>query len=211
MPDIGFVLLGASLGIAGVEWSQRVIADIEAAVLRRHGTYFGWLLVGGIYGAVSGSFLKGTETFADKVLLTAVALLTVVQTPIDARTHRLSRKTTIVAAIIILLTVVINTVINNTSRQLIYTLIAALAVTGVYAVLHRISPRSLGWGDVLLVFPLALALGTDTADRLITWQLLAASSGAICAVVLRLSRGAPAIAFGPHLLLSSWVVLVVSV
>jgi leader peptidase (prepilin peptidase)/N-methyltransferase len=87
---------------------------------------------------------------------------------------------------------------------------AAVAVA-VYALLHRLSPRSLGWGDVLLVAPLGIALGYVAADRVVVWQLLASTTGAIHALVLRRLRGASGIPFGPHLLVAAWLVLLVSV
>ena len=87
----------------------------------------------------------------------------------------------------------------------------AVVVVAVYALLHRLSPRSLGWGDVLLVAPLALALGYVAADHVVVWQLLASSTGAIHALVLRRMHGASGIPFGPHLLFSAWLMLLVSV
>jgi leader peptidase (prepilin peptidase)/N-methyltransferase len=88
--------------------------------------------------------------------------------------------------------------------------IAALVVA-VYGLLHRLSPRSLGWGDVLLVAPLGLALGYVAADRVAAWQLLASTTGAIHALVLQRLRGVSTIPFGPHLLVAAWLVLLVSV
>jgi prepilin signal peptidase PulO-like enzyme (type II secretory pathway) len=87
----------------------------------------------------------------------------------------------------------------------------AAVVVAVYALLHRLSPRSLGWGDVLLVAPLGIALGYVAADRVVVWQLLASTTGAIHALVLRRLRGASGIPFGPHLLFAAWLVLLVSV
>jgi leader peptidase (prepilin peptidase)/N-methyltransferase len=87
----------------------------------------------------------------------------------------------------------------------------AAVVVAAYALLHRLSPRSLGWGDVLLVAPLGLALGYVAADRVVVWQLLASATGAIHALVLRQLRGVSTIPFGPHLLAAAWLVLLVSV
>ena len=88
---------------------------------------------------------------------------------------------------------------------------AAVAVAAVYAVLHKVSPSSLGWGDVLLVVPLALAVGYVALDRVAVWQLLASVTGALHALVARRLRGTRSIPFGPHLLLAAWLVLLASV
>ena len=87
----------------------------------------------------------------------------------------------------------------------------AAVVVATYALLHRLSPRSLGWGDVLLVAPLGLALGYVAADRVAVWQLLASTTGAIHALMLRRLRGVRTIPFGPHLLVAAWLVLLASV
>jgi leader peptidase (prepilin peptidase) / N-methyltransferase len=87
----------------------------------------------------------------------------------------------------------------------------AAVVVAAYALLHRLSPRSLGWGDVLLVAPLGLAIGYVAVDRVVVWQLLASTTGAIHALMLRRLRGVRTIPFGPHLLVAAWLVLLVSV
>jgi prepilin signal peptidase PulO-like enzyme (type II secretory pathway) len=87
----------------------------------------------------------------------------------------------------------------------------AIAVVAVYALLHRWSPSSLGWGDVLLVVPLALAVGYVALDRVAVWQLLASATGALHALVARRLRGTGSIPFGPHLLVAAWLVLFASV
>jgi prepilin signal peptidase PulO-like enzyme (type II secretory pathway) len=88
--------------------------------------------------------------------------------------------------------------------------IAAVVVT-VFALLHRLSPRSLGWGDVLLVTPLSLAVAHVAIERVLWWQLMASTTGALHALVARRLRGTRSIPFGPHLLLAAWLVLLASV
>lgn len=80
-----------------------------------------------------------------------------------------------------------------------------------YAVVHRVSPASLGWGDVVLVAPLACSLATVSPDRVIIWQIAASLSGAGLGVLGRLAGRGSDIAFGPHLLLATWAVLVASI
>jgi prepilin signal peptidase PulO-like enzyme (type II secretory pathway) len=211
VPDIGWIFFGLLVGVAGISASSRIVAVIDEIAFRQRGTTIGWLLAGGIFGAASGWFVSEIDSYFGKVVLAAVTLLTVVQTPIDLRTHRLSRPTTIAAATVISMAIVFDAIVSDAPRQLITTFMAAVVVTSLYALLHRLSPRSLGWGDVLLVFPLAVALGDGALDRLVMWQLLATLSAAAHAVIVRFFRGTSTIPFGPHLLASSWVTLVAGV
>jgi len=89
--------------------------------------------------------------------------------------------------------------------------LSAVVVVGVYWVLHRLSPRSLGWGDVLLVAPLTLAVAYVAVERVLWWQLLAATTGAVHGVWVRARSGHNHIPFGPHLLVGAWLVLLLSV
>ena len=211
MPDIGWIFFGVLVGVAGVNTSLRIVTVIDETALTQRGKTIGCLLAGGIFGAASGWFVSEIESHFEKVVLAAVTLLTVVQTPIDLRTHRLSRPTTIAAAIVISTTVVIDAIVSDAPRQLITTFMSAVVVTSLYALLHHLSPRSLGWGDVLLVFPLVVGLGDGTLDRLVMWQLVATLSAAAHAVIVRFFRSTSTIPFGPHLLVSSWATLVAGV
>jgi prepilin signal peptidase PulO-like enzyme (type II secretory pathway) len=87
---------------------------------------------------------------------------------------------------------------------------AALVMVTVYAMTHRISPSSLGWGDVLLVVPLTLAIAYVSVERVLWWQLVAASTGAVQAGWVRVRHGRSHVPFGPHLLFAAWMVLVTS-
>jgi prepilin signal peptidase PulO-like enzyme (type II secretory pathway) len=88
---------------------------------------------------------------------------------------------------------------------------SALAVVALFGVLQRISPRSLGWGDVLLVAPLALAVAFVSVSQLPVWLMIAAGTAAIHGALLRWLRGKQMLPFGPHLLVAAWLVLLVSV
>jgi prepilin signal peptidase PulO-like enzyme (type II secretory pathway) len=59
--------------------------------------------------------------------------------------------------------------------------------------------------------PLTFAVAYVAINRVITWQRLAASSGAMRALISRLRSSSTTVAFGPHLLLGAWMVLVTSV
>jgi prepilin signal peptidase PulO-like enzyme (type II secretory pathway) len=92
----------------------------------------------------------------------------------------------------------------------VLSVMVVLATVGVYALMHQVSPGSLGWGDVLLVVPLTLAIAYVSVERVLWWQLVAASTGALHAVWVRVRHGGRHIPFGPHLLFGAWMVLVTS-
>jgi len=102
-------------------------------------------------------------------------------------------------------------VVKSSRSSALAALVIATVVVTMFAVLHRFSPQSLGWGDVLLVAPLALSVALVSANSVVVWQLLASGSGAVHAIAGRLSAGNRTIPFGPHLLFGAWLVLVVSV
>ena len=151
------------------------------------------------------------ETIAGAVLAVVVAGLLLVQAPMDVRTRHVSRRATVITVALVSAVIVVDVVGGVGLRSLGVAFGVAAVVVAVYALLHRLSPRSLGWGDVLLVAPLGLALGYVAADRVVVWQLLASTTGAIHALMLRRLRGVRTIPFGPHLLVAAWLVLLASV
>ena len=169
-----------------------------------------WWLVA-VVGSVTAFAGLRAETIAGAALTVVVAGLLIVQTPMDVRTRHLSRRATMVAVALVSLVIAVDVIGNGAVQSGGVAFGIAAVVVAVYALLHRLSPRSLGWGDVLLVAPLGLALGYVAADRVVVWQLLASATGAIHALVLRQLRGVSTIPFGPHLLAAAWLVLLVSV
>jgi len=94
-------------------------------------------------------------------------------------------------------------------RAVVATGLTAVLV-GLYALISRLSSGSIGWGDVLLVAPVSLAVAYVDSELLATWQLLATSSAAVHATLQTIRRGLSSIPFGPHLLLWALVVLIAS-
>ncbi len=168
-----------------------------------------WLAA--VVGSVTALVGLRAETFAGAALTVVVAGLLIVQTPMDLRTRHLSRWATVIAVALVGAVIAVDVIGDGVVRSGVVAFGVAVVVVAVYALLHRLSPRSLGWGDVLLVAPLALALGYVAADRVLVWQLLASTTGANHALVLRRMRGDSGIPFGPHLLVAAWLVLLVSV
>jgi len=204
-----FALVGALAGVVALVASQRLVTRVARDVSVAPVRFPCWAYVGAVVvGAVSLA-RNENETASSTALIAIVTALMLVQAPLDLATRRLYRSVTRVASAATLLVVVV-AARDDISSALI-ALGAAVAVAAVYVVLHKVSPSSLGWGDVLLVVPLALAVGYVALDRVAVWQLLASATGALHALAARRLRGTRSIPFGPHLLLATWLVLLASV
>jgi leader peptidase (prepilin peptidase) / N-methyltransferase len=194
-------VLVASGGAAGV----LTLAALYRELIRR------WWWLTAVVGSLTTFSSLRAETVAGAALAIVAAGLLMVQTPLDVRTRHLSRRATVIAIALVSVVIAVDVVGGVGVRSAVVAVGVAAVVMAVYALLHRLSPRSLGWGDVLLVAPLGLALGYVAADRVVVWQLLASTTGAIHALVLGRLRGVRTIPFGPHLLAAAWLVLLVSV
>ncbi|MFM8507201.1 MAG: hypothetical protein ACKOBR_05865, partial [Actinomycetota bacterium] len=146
----------------------------------------------------------------DTVLTVLIAVLAVIQAPLDVVTRRLSRYATLMSLGVVFIVWVIE-VVGSSRSSALTALVTTTVVVTLFAALHRLSPRSLGWGDVLLVAPLALSVALVSANSVVVWQLLASVSGAVHAIAGHFLVGNRTIPFGPHLLFGAWLVLVVSV
>jgi len=144
-------------------------------------------------------------------LVAVVTALMMVQVPLDFRTHRLSRRATTWATVAVAIVVAAATWVSGAVAPAVVGVMSAVVVVGAYWLLHFVSSQSLGWGDVLLVAPLTLALAYVSVDRVLLWQLVAATSGAVHAIWARVRSGSSHVPFGPHLLVAAWLMLVVSV
>ena len=145
------------------------------------------------------------------VLLAVVSVLACVQIPMDVRRRLLSRKATLLATAAIAVVICAATVTSRDLTRAALCVGATALVAGAYGLLHRVSPRSLGWGDVLLVTPLTLAVAYVAVERVLWWQLVAATTGAVHAVWVRVRSVSSHVPFGPHLLIAAWLMLVASV
>lgn len=208
MTTESFAVVGALAAVVALGASQRLTTLVARDIGVAHPRFPWWSYVGAaVVGAVSLA-RNENETASSTALIAIVTALMLVQAPIDLATRRLYRSVTLVASAATVLVVV---AANDDVSSAFAAFGAAVAVTAVYALLHRWSPSSLGWGDVLLVGPLALAVGHVALDRVAVWQLVASATGALHALVARRVRGTSSIPFGPHLLMAAWVVLLASV
>jgi leader peptidase (prepilin peptidase)/N-methyltransferase len=161
------------------------------------------------FGAATG-VLAADRDWLVAAALVVTAILTIVQTPIDLVLHRLTRPTTLaalVAMVVVLGARVATTNVSSAAPMVI----AAVSVTAAFAILHVVSPRSLGWGDVLIVAPLSLAVAAVSTSRVIPWLLLACCTAAAHGLLVRARHGERFVPFGPHLLVVAWLAQAVAV
>ena len=151
------------------------------------------------------------KPFVVVALILIVTVLMLVQVPLDLQTHRLSRRATAWTAAAVAIVVVGDVLAGGALMPVVVSVMATQAVMGVYWLVHRVSPQSLGWGDVLLVAPLTLAVAYVAVERVLWWQLMAAVTGAAHATWVRVRSGRNQVPFGPHLLVAAWLMLLLSV
>ena len=211
MPAVAWVCAGLAVGIGCLFVSQRLLRAIASnAGIPTSGYSRWWCMASAVLGGVTGWVATSGASPRDTVLTVLIAVLTVIQAPLDVVTRRLSRYATLISFGGVLIIWVIE-VVGSSRSSALRALVIALVVVTLFAALHRLSPQSLGWGDVLLVAPLALSVALVSANGVVVWQLLASGSGAVHAIAGRLLAGNRPIPFGPHLLFGAWLVLVVSV
>jgi len=136
-----------------------------------------------------------------------IAILAAVQIPLDVRTYHLSRRATLVTTVCVFMIALADSLITRSSGQLLIALVSCSVVLVMYWLSHRLSPNSLGLGDVLLVVPLAFATAYQSWVSVLQWQLLATLGGVVHAGIVRAKSRQRTIPLGPHLLVSALVVL----
>jgi len=211
MPAVAWVSVGVAVGIGCLFVSQRLLRAIasDAGIPTTDYSRW-WCMASAVLGGVTGWVATSGASPRDTVLTVLIAVLTVIQAPLDVVTRRLSRYVTLMSLGVVFIVWVIEVVKSSRSSALT-ALVTTTVVVTLFVALHQFSPQSLGWGDVLLVAPLALSVALVSANGVVVWQLLASVSGAVHAITGRLSAGNRTIPFGPHLLFGAWLVLVVSV
>jgi len=211
MPAVAWVSVGVAVGIGCLFVSRRLLRAIARNTgIPTSGYSRWWYMASAVLGGVTGWVATSGASPRDTVLTVLIAVLTVIQAPLDVVTRRLSRYATLMSLGVVFIVWVIE-VVKSARSSALRALVIALVVVTMFAALHRLSPRSLGWGDVLLVAPLALSVALVSTNGVVVWQLLASGSGAVHAIAGRFLAGNRTIPFGPHLLFGAWLVLVVSV
>jgi len=201
----GFVI-GAAIGAYLLRLPKRVLARVDS----RHALPL-WLQAGLLaVGGMTGSIAMEQKTLGS-VILGIVAALLIVQAPVDAYSHRLLRRPTQIAtgsvASVYFVSSLLDTRVLDTVSKILVTLTLVMAAL----LLCSFSPKSLGFGDVLLLIPLTLAVAYFQLDRVVFWQLLSAASGAFHGLLVWMRQRRLNIPFGPHLLGAAWLILALSV
>ena len=161
-----------------------------------------------IVGVVTG-LLIGEGGLHCVLSLVGVTVLLVIQTPIDLAFRRLAREPTLIVSVSFVILQVTKAVAEKSWGELLVPLSVAFCTTGIVATLHRLAKASVGFGDVLLTFPLALSLASVSFQVMPWWMLIASLTGSIHALLVR--RRSKLIPFGPHLLFGAWLMLLISV
>ena len=198
--------LGLVISLVLSRWSQALLAIIhETARITRL-----LVLIQLFCGATSGTIAIGRSP-DEAAIICVVAVLLVIQFPLDVLTRRLSRTLTVGAFVGILVTVSFKTLFREAGEETLTSLVFSAAIIGISAVVHVASPNSLGFGDVLLMAPLALAVASSSMFTGILWLAVSSCSAAAHGVLNLIRRGERYLPFGPHLLGAAWVLLVVGV
>jgi hypothetical protein len=212
-------VLGVVVSVFAALYSMRIVHDVASddtkhalpnpsSVLTSRIRRLAWFLTI-TFGAVTGGLAAGRDWSAAAALV-VTAILSIVQTPIDLVLHRLTRPITL-AALVVLVAVLCARVATTNVSSVAPMVIAAVSVTSAFAVLHVVSPRSLGWGDVLIVAPLSLAVAAVSSSRVIPWLLLACCTAGAHGLLVRARHGERFVPFGPHLLVVAWLAQAVAV
>ncbi|MGA1699154.1 MAG: prepilin peptidase, partial [Ilumatobacteraceae bacterium] len=209
--------LGVALGTTAVWYSLRMAADLRNSIYpveESHtvGLAMTLFLGGGVVvGGGTGWIVTNMRDGSTASLLVVLTMLLLVQGPFDFLTMRLSRPTTACAFMVVAAIVATDTYIANSWTNLAMAWLITAAVVAFFGVLHWYIPNSLGFGDVLLVAPLALAVGYVSPQNIALWLLLASASAALHGGARRMRRSTTMIPFGPHLLGAGWLILVMNV
>ena len=211
------IALGVALGTTAVWCSLRMAADVKVSLqpveachtMRVTRTLF--LVGGAVVGGGTGWIVTRVSNGSTATLLVVLTLLFLVQGPFDFLTMRLSRPVTACAFVVVAAIVTIDARIANSWTNAATAWLVAIAVVALFGVLHWYTPKSLGFGDVLLVAPLALAVGYVLPQNIALWLLLASASAALHGGARRMRRSTTMIPFGPHLLGAGWLILVMNV
>ncbi|NDC48684.1 MAG: hypothetical protein EBZ61_06350 [Micrococcales bacterium] len=198
--------VGVVLALLSLRWSRAYLVTIQSGITISPWLSFGLIMVGGTTSALIWASFSVTSA-----LLGIVTCLLIVQTPLDLLVRRLARWPTLLALLAVSVIRILEAASDARLREVITQFAATAALLAILTVFYRLSPQSLGWGDVLLVAPLSIAVTSVRSSLIIIWMLTASSSAALHGLVLWRRSGSRHAPFGPHLLGAAWLVLVLSV
>jgi prepilin signal peptidase PulO-like enzyme (type II secretory pathway) len=199
-------ILGLVVSLVLSRWSQLLLSAIHDGVKISRAL----VLVQLSCGATTGTIAIG-RSLDEAVIICVVAVLLAIQLPLDVFTRRLSRTFTVGAFMGIFVISFVKILFQEQREETINSLLFSAVVVSVFAALHVALPNSLGFGDVLLVAPLALAVASSSMFTGVLWLAVSSCSAAVHGVVNLIRRGERYLPFGPHLLGAAWALLVVGV
>lgn len=144
-------------------------------------------------------------------MLIGFAILAVVLTIVDVRTHRLPNRLVLSAYPAVILLVAVAAYFDADASALFRSLLGGAAAFALFFVLRAVSSGGLGGGDVKLAGVIGLVLAALGWDVLIVGIAAGFIAGGVFAVIVLLSRRggrATRIAFGPWMLLGAWTSIV---
>lgn len=198
------VVLAAGLGAPAGVAIRLLLGRLRRGVVLRAGTAeVAAAVVTGIGAGVAG----GDATVALAVL---AGLLLVALGAVDIAHHRLPDAITLPAVPAAALVVLLTALLAPGSGSLFSAVVAAVVLWALFAGIARLSPRSMGRGDVKLMPTLGLLMGYLSPVAVLIGLLLAFGTGSLVALlglVTRRLRLTSAIPLGPYLLFGCWVVL----
>jgi leader peptidase (prepilin peptidase)/N-methyltransferase len=156
------------------------------------------IMCGALFGALAARFEDSWALPAYLVLAAALVALSVIDLEHYILPNRIVYPLTL--AMIVLLTIA--AVGDDDLGAIARGLIAAAIAFSIFFVLHMISPRSMGFGDVKLAFVLGLSLGWLGWGEVLLGLFLGFFYGAIIGIVLIVTRArsrSQALPFGPFL------------
>ena len=189
-------VFGALLGVV----AKKLISGIDS---RQHVSQ-AKLVVGGFVVGVALAFLVVARFAAwdQRAAYAALSAGLVLQTMIDAFTHRLVRSITHVMALSGVVFLGLNGVRTNASEALVSAMICAVVGWTMFLVVNRISPGGVGSGAVRLVPVLGWYLGfLGYSDAIYALFIASATAGVVGVVLIVAKSGSlkRRLAFGPYL------------
>jgi leader peptidase (prepilin peptidase) / N-methyltransferase len=143
------------------------------------------------------------------IALVALAPVAVVASAIDVRWHRLPDRLTLGATVVLGGSVLVTAAATGDPALVLRAAAGAVLLGGLLLLVHLVSPRGMGFGDVKLGVPLGLALGAASLADVVAAVLVASvvGAGAGLVVLARHRDRARAFAFGPCLCAGALLVL----
>jgi leader peptidase (prepilin peptidase)/N-methyltransferase len=162
----------------------------------------------GVLGIATG-VLAAALVLAGTGAAVLVAPVAVVASAIDVRWHRLPDRLTGGATVGVLLVLLVMAAITGDGSVVLRAAAGAALLAGLLFVVHVVSPRGMGFGDVKLGVPLGLAVGATGVAGVVVAVVAATVIGAVAGVVVlvRHRDRARTFAFGPCLCAGALLVL----